>query len=285
MSTTVDPYKVLQVSPNFTLDELKNNYKRIAIKMYSDKGENEYMFNLVTNCFKHLMRVYKNRSSANVFDASGLKDAFKSYMANQAVQQNKSIGGANDKKFNLEKFNKFFDENRLEDVFDKGYDEWFRKGTVQEPPKFKGKTREDFNKHFETYASANDRVNLQEEPQALHVSKLDWTELGKPTIDDFTGKNATQKRLNFHDLKIAHSTSRIINPSIINRKEYQSVEELQMDREDIKYVMDPEEERKYRRRLQQQEDMEKKNREYLNARDKLLEKHYYNVISKMQSAI
>ena len=61
MERGIDPYKILEVSKNFTLDELKQQYKKIAIRVHPDKGGSEYMFNMVTDCFKKLMRGFKRR--------------------------------------------------------------------------------------------------------------------------------------------------------------------------------------------------------------------------------
>lgn len=126
----IDPYKILEVRKNFTLDELKENYKKIALRVHPDKGGNEYMFNLVTSCFKELMREYKRRISDVQHDE--LKTAFTKY-SSQTAQQQKGPD-----RFNLEKFNKLFEENKMPDVADIGYDDWYKKEDKSKDPAFKG---------------------------------------------------------------------------------------------------------------------------------------------------
>ena len=41
----IDPYKILQVDKNFTIDILKQKYKQLAIKLHPDKGgDNEKVY-------------------------------------------------------------------------------------------------------------------------------------------------------------------------------------------------------------------------------------------------
>ena len=55
----IDPYKVLGLPKNFTLEQLKTAYKAAAFKTHPDKGGNEYLFKIVTNSYKYLNKVYK----------------------------------------------------------------------------------------------------------------------------------------------------------------------------------------------------------------------------------
>lgn len=280
----IDPYKILEVKPGFSIEELKSNYKRIALKVHPEKGGNEYMFNLVTDCFKHLMKEYKSRTTSSS-GSDVLKSAFKKFIGTAAPKAS-SIGSSSSR-FDVEKFNKMFDENRLDEFYDAGYEDWYKKEEVKEPPKFKGKTREAFNEHFEKHAGtiSSKHTAVQEEPEAFWGSKLEWTELGTHSINDWSGDNNTLKRLNFSDLKIAHSTTRIVDPSTVNRKEYRSIDELKKDRGNIQYTMTPEEESRYLRRLKDLEEIEKKKREYLNQRDAMTENHFNKVHDLMKRAL
>jgi curved DNA-binding protein CbpA len=50
----IDPYKTLGVPRNFTLEQLKTSYKKIALSVHPDKtpGNSDYMFKIVTKCYK-----------------------------------------------------------------------------------------------------------------------------------------------------------------------------------------------------------------------------------------
>jgi curved DNA-binding protein CbpA len=283
----IDPYKVLEVKKNFTLDELKSSYKRIAIQVHPDKGGSEYMFNMVTDCFKQLMKEYKMRTSDKQF--GDLKQAFERFNTrdnpesrkSQSVQSMQSTKSQDTWKgpdrFDLEKFNKLFTENKRKDVHDSGYADWYTKEIKSEVPEFKGASQEAFNRHFEKHVrTANDNRNIikYREPEALPSGKIQCTELGVDSIDDFSGENMSLKRLNFSDLKLAHTTSRIIDPRSVNRKEYQSVDELKRDRGNVTYQMSEHEMREYMLRKKHEEEAERRRLAHLQARDEDAERHY-----------
>jgi curved DNA-binding protein CbpA len=290
MDSNVDPYKVLELQRNFTLEELKHSYKRIAVKVHPDKGGNEYMFNLVTECFKHLMREYKRRTSDLQY--GDLKSAFKKAETGGGAtpsvrpRPNETKG---DGRFDVKKFNKMFDDNRLEDVHDTGYEDWYKKEETKDAPKFKGGGREAFNMHFEKHTVANAAKNKHiikyEEPEAYWSTNLPCMELGTSAIADFSGDNTTLKRLNYSDLKLAHSTTRIVDPTTVNRKDYQSIDELKRDRGNVKYEMNEEEQRQYIRRQRAQEDAEYKRRSHLNNKDLEVEKHYNKVHNLLKQTL
>ena len=48
-----NPYDVLGVSKNFTLEELKYNYKKVAKRVHPDRGGNEKLFKLLS---KHQLK-------------------------------------------------------------------------------------------------------------------------------------------------------------------------------------------------------------------------------------
>ena len=59
MSDLNSAYEILGISKNFTLDELKDKYKRIAKRVHPDRGGNEQTFKLVTLAYKKLYEEYK----------------------------------------------------------------------------------------------------------------------------------------------------------------------------------------------------------------------------------
>ena len=55
----INPYDILGIHKNFTIEELKDKYKRVAKKTHPDKGGSEELFRLVTLCYKKLYEEYK----------------------------------------------------------------------------------------------------------------------------------------------------------------------------------------------------------------------------------
>jgi curved DNA-binding protein CbpA len=285
MDNGIDPYQVLGVPRNFTLEELKAAFKKTAIRVHPDKGGNEYMFNMVTECFKHLMHEWKRKHSDKQFHT--LKTSFKQHQDDEA-QTNLTADSLG---FNLEKFNRLFDEHKRPTVMDRGYDAFLRDNGPAEPPKFKGGTKEDFNQHFEKHVTASARgvntITKYKEPEAMAPStKIQYYEMGVDKIDDFSGENVTQKRLNYSDLKMAHSTSRIIDPNQVKYKTYKNIDELKKKREAINYEMSKKDRE---RMIKQQELLEKMEQERLRTiskEDLEAEIHYQkmrNLLKSMQA--
>lgn len=70
-------------------------------------------------------------------------------------------------------------------------------------------------------------------------------DLGVQDVDDFSGDNTSLKKLNFSDLKLAHTTSRIVDPRQVSRAEYKSIDELKKDRGNVRFEMNNDEKRLY----------------------------------------
>lgn len=242
----IDPYKILDISKNFTLDQLKEAYKKIALQVHPDRGGTEYMFKLVTTCYKELAKEYNTRISDRQYHE--LKADFaknQALMPQQSRTKKIDVSEANSG-FNIDKFNKVFETNKLQNVNDNGYEQFLKNSKeVEQKNIFAGKkfSNDNFNKQFEkrvqVASEPNKFIVKYKEPEALLTcKKIGFVELGEESVDDFSGTNTSRKNLNYMDLKIAHTTSRIIDPKTIDkRKEYRSVDELEVDRGTISYNM------------------------------------------------
>jgi curved DNA-binding protein CbpA len=280
----MNPYEVLDVPRNFTLQQLKDNYKRIALKVHPDKGGSEQLFLLVTKCFKKLLQEYHKREADKQYHE--LKADF-----TKAAEQHAPVDTSHaykNNKFDLDKFNRVFSENRIEDVYDKGYKEWITETQTRDgsPPRRnfgKGKNFADaFNSAFENETrvdKSNKYIIKYKEPEALICAKkIAFTELGEENVDDFSGDNMTKKHLNFMDYKVAHTTSKIVDPRILQqRKEYRNIQELEVDRGRIQYDMDETTKSEYEYRQQLEELRERKRQEAMRTRDMLTQQQYERV--------
>lgn len=293
----MNPYEVLEVPKDFTLEQLRDNYKKIALSVHPDKGGSEALFLLVTKCYKTLHEEYKRRQGDKQFYE--LKAAYKkeqgssrnSY-ANQEMSQSQpqymassappSASASSGRGFNLERFNKVFDDNKLNTITDRGYNDWIATNEVKEAKKLRGFTQEGFNKHFEKHAST-DRNNkflvVYKEPEALvGAKKIMFTELGKDDIDDFSGDNTSKKQLNFMDYKVAHTTSKIADPSLIKKvKQYRTIGELEKDRSQVSHTMTERDMEEYLAKQQLEKIREQKRLDVLRQRDEEIARHYQRV--------
>jgi curved DNA-binding protein CbpA len=266
----IDPYQVLGVSRDFTLQELKTAFKKVAVKVHTDKGGNEYMFNMVTECFKTLMREWKRKHSDKPFQ--DLKASYKAH--EEAYRGEDTSAGLG---FNLDKFNRLFEENKRPSVTDAGYGTFLTETNIKEAPKFKGGTKEDFNSHFErhTKEAADKTITKYREPEPMAPStKIQYYEMGVQQIDDFSGENNTLKRLNYSDLKVAHTTSRIIDPDKVRYKTYKDVDELKKDRGSISYELSKKDRERLLKQQEREEQLELERQRAVNKQDDEAEKHY-----------
>jgi type IV secretory pathway VirB4 component len=85
------------------------------------------------------------------------------------------------------------------------------------------------------------------------------------------------KNLNFMDYRIAHTTSRIVDPRTVSREEYKNIQELERSRENVSYQMTEEEYALYMRKKRLQEKEEEKRTMIQNSYDKRVEQHYMRV--------
>jgi curved DNA-binding protein CbpA len=270
----VNPYKMLDLPKVFTLQQLKDNYKRIALKVHPDKGGTEQLFLLVTKCYKVLLEEY-NRRQANK-EYHELKADFK-----KANPESRRPTG----KFDLEKFNKVFTEHKLQDVYDKGYQDWMTEDTVpkQHVSKLsnKGFTIDSFNSEFERVGidRKNKYIIKYKEPEPLYASKkIGFTELGQEDVEDFSGDNMTNKNLNFMDYRVAHSTSKIVDPNIINKvKTYKNIQDLERARSQVSFTMDNVTMREYELKHNLEEQREHRRIQAMLERDKAVMEQYEKV--------
>ena len=262
MESNIDPYKILGIHKDFTGEQLRAAYKKMALQVHPDKGGTEYLFKLVTLCYRNLAKEYNKKKTDKQY--AELKSEF--VKTQQPKQRNINVDYS--KSFNLEKFNNLFDQNKIESVEDTGYGE-FLKNTKEKEQKniFEDKkfTSENFNKYFDKQASKNNTSNKFvvkfTDPEPLSSSKkMAFTELGIDSIDDFSGDNTSRKNLNYMDLKLAHTTNRIVDPTTIDpRKQYRNIEELEMDRGNVSYSQN-ENERLHYEKIKNKEELSEKRR-------------------------
>ena len=240
--------KLLGLSINCNMEQLKSQFKKLAKKYHPDKGGNEYLFNVLSDAY----RIMHKRIKRNVEerDFVQLKQDSKE---NVVFSRDNQIVA--DEGF-IKKFNKLFDENRLEDpVMDKGYDEFMKMDEIE--------------------VKSNSQVSKYKLPTPQCSSKsLNFTELGKCDMDDFSGKNDSSTKLHYMDYKHAHTTSKLINTNEITKREtYKSLNDIEKKRKSQNFEMTPEEEYYYKK-LQQNEQKEEQARlDNLKRMDTIYEKH------------
>lgn len=308
----VDALRIFGLGPNYTLEELKHAYKRLAIETHPDRpGGNTERFQTVTKCYMSLLEKLKG-TQERTFDE--LKKGSRDFIKEQPVSSHipevyrtKGFKGADQdikrltggetidltaKNFNVKLFNKVYEANKLWDPNDDGYDDWFRKGDVDDiikaPPVFSNKFNIDvFNSTFGDWKTQVDQYRKQSsaegtvmeynEPRALINTTASWTlvDAGQK-INDFTKAPDQGGNLGYTDLKLAYGGNcDMINPATAEvRESYKNIDELKRARESISYTMSPQDMARAEARKYAELQAEEERLERLRNHERIQANHY-----------
>jgi len=245
---TIDPYEVFNISKNFTWNELKETYKKLAISAHPDKpGGNKDIFNIITYCFEKLALEYKKRES----DLSHMElkkqssDFFDKIVNNKmphpSIVNMNGREGDNAELFS-QKFNRNFEKCKVyDDEMEFGYGRNMDESSkVREDIKIdkvikKNKIdNKSFNDIFNSKVPINKQLVKYREPEPLLLAKsLQFTELGNKRPDDYSSSSVKKTNsLSYSDYMKAHEGTRLVDTSIIkDMKEFKSVEEYELYRD------------------------------------------------------
>ena len=264
-----NPYEIIGVSKRFTLDELKYNYKKVAKRVHPDRGGNDKLFKLVTLAYKQLLEIHKLKQINKEFNE--LKSDFQEFTSNQDNQQrrhrdlhrnsnrssdrsskksSRSRQNQQDSNGNFgDMFNKVYEENKIEDVYDRGYGDLMTESDANRPDIDIKKTvnsMKNFNQAFDSapISKHNKKIIKYRDPIALPTSlkTLQYTEIGIDKLSDFSTETSN---LSCVDYKKAHSTSKLIDKNYVRQRTgYNDIGGLEAERANIDYNMSEEDLRK-----------------------------------------
>ena len=240
---------------------MKYNYKKVAKRVHPDRGGNEKLFKLVTLAYKQLLEIHKLKQINKEFNE--LKSDFQEFTTNQDNQQRRhrdlhrsskksSRSRQNQQDFNGnfgDMFNKIYEENKIEDVYDRGYGDLMTESDANRPDIDIKKTvnsMKNFNQAFDSapVSKHNKKIIKYRDPIALPTSlkTLQYTEIGVDRINDFSTETSN---LSCVDYKKAHSTSKLIDKNYVRQRTgYNDIGGLEAERANIDYNMSEEDLRK-----------------------------------------
>ena len=230
INNSIDPYKLYGIDRNKPIDlqELKKKFRQYALDTHPDKNNGDSRnFNIVKNAFKELFDEYKLRQKDKQYNQ--LKAESQSYIQNQKPMSNKEF---DKKRFDLNKFNKIYQENKIEDVNDSGYNTWINDNKFDSEDIIKDASINsgNFNQKFNQNVKVSHELTQYKSPQALFMNnENNCVELGKTKIDNYSGKT---KNISFTDYKEAHTTNRIVDNNI-NYRQYKDLNDIKTSRRNI----------------------------------------------------
>lgn len=225
--STINAYKIFKLNIQFTMDELKASYKKLALVYHPDRPSgNKEKFQVITKAYLTLLEELKLRKEEKTYQE--LKTSSRDFIKEQATNQKKNI---NMKEFNSELFNKIYNENRLHKPEDQGYGEWMSQSNYDDTDIKKNDLFSDkfninvFNSTFDKQVKKNNEITEYKTPDALYNNSFNSQELGITNVSNFSGNG-------FSDYKEAHTTSRII-PDVKSLKRINNLDDLKREREKI----------------------------------------------------
>ena len=258
-----NPFRILHLEYNATEDDVKKAYRKFSLKYHPDKPSGDAKkFMMITQAYVYLLQKIKemtgNKSHSEMQkEAQNYFEDMEKQKA-ERKQHSSSSEKANDlgrmeigeKNFNVDQFNKIFENNKLPSMWDKGYGgDWGDDSDKEEEVVMNKKFSMDvFNSIFDEQKKKKiekkpeRQIMIIEEPQPQLLNNLGFEELGQGDINDFTD-------MNFTDYKMAYTKNNVLEyDDKFNRGDYKNVDHLVRERTNMNFEASLEEKDKIKRR-------------------------------------
>lgn len=281
----MDPYKILKVSKNDSLEDIRLAFKRIAKNVHPDKGGSEDMFNIVVEAYRQIFKTKKLEEEKTFQelkqDSQNYTEKQKSY---RSVHFENDTGGHDNNRVDEEfhsKFNRVFEENRFTDTNDQGYGDMMTASTpIREDINIEKKTSsKDMHRNFDKVKSLNTSLMKFQEPQALDVysSRLGYDELGIQNIEDFSS-DTRGKQLIYTDYVKAHTTNKLVDKNMIKKqKSFKNLDDISTQRAKQSFEMTEDDRKAIEEQKKKIYHRDAQRAQVLKERDVLAKKHFDQV--------
>ena len=286
----IDPYKILNLSKKYDETSLKKAYLKAAMKTHPDRGGSQDAFQKVSIAYTLLQK--KLKESQNNHSHNELRDSSKQYMNTQDSMP--KLNTKLTENFDVDVFNKIYEDNKIEDVYDEGYGSWMSENALTDKKTSKlfqnGFNKDMFNATFEQYKKEelekhhkNGALVKYETPESrLSMKNQDsLVTLGQGKITDFSG---AANDLSFTDYKKAftYGATLGIDPSSVSMSDRaSSMRGIKMERSNLSYQMTPEDEQKTSLQKLREQQEEQKRIERLNVYDQRHGESYEKIHSML----
>jgi len=244
-----NPWEILNLQNyDYNIDNIKKAYKKNALKFHPDRAGEKYKdrFQLITQSYIYLLRKAEENDNVNIKINKRVEKADYEDNINEKVE---NIYIDKDK-FNINQFNKIFEEYKIPSSFDKGYSNLMKEKLNDNDEEIFGKkfNNDIFNAHFDKIKDNKRSTDIIEynEPNALDssINNSNQMFLGLEDIDDFGSMN--NNNLSYTDYKKAHvDETLLIDINKVKYKTYNSIDQLENDRSNISYIPDNREKERY----------------------------------------
>lgn len=111
-----EAWQILGLDPSTPVLQVRQRFRQLALQHHPDKGGSQYIFNQIKEAYKDILTFHQSLNQKQPYDLrSNSKAALKQ-------QQKQTYRGQLDpNNLNMDKFNNFFVQHRLNDPLDHGY--------------------------------------------------------------------------------------------------------------------------------------------------------------------
>ena len=270
----IDPYKILNMSKNYDKNSLKKSYLKLAVRYHPDKGGDPKKFKIVTLAYKILLKKLEEKDNDKIHN--DLKRGSEDYIKDQ-ISDNKQNINMKDRNFDINSFNKVYDENKLKDDFaDEGYGDWLKKDNGDTQVHMDSFNQQKFHNEFAKQKKKQSGSQLQKyaEPEELvSMSNRDSIMiLGKEKVSSYTGES---NGLAYRDLREAYTDSTLIDTNSVDlSKRKNNIKDYNSQRKNVKHQMSESDIRKKVLQEEQEKRDEVARLSRVTNRDKEIGSHY-----------
>ena len=270
----IDPYKILNMSKNYDKNSLKKSYMKMAVKYHPDKGGDPKKFKIITLAYKILLKKLEERDNDKIHN--DLKNGSKDFIRDQTSNNKRNVNMKGDN-FDINLFNKTYDENRLSDDFaDDGYGDWLKNAEEETGVKMDQFNKTKFHNEFMKQKKKKTRNQLQKyvEPEELvSMSNRDSIMiLGKEKVSSYSGES---NGLAYRDLREAYSESTLIDTGSVDlSKRKNNIMEYKTERKNVSHQMSESDIRNQEMREEEEKREEVARLDRIKNRDTQITNHY-----------
>ena len=281
-----DQYKLLNITESSSIEEINKSYRLLTKYLHPDKGGTIKAFNKLRDAYQHVIN--KNKLSLGNSSFQEMKNSFDNY-------KEYDIEGAplgKGESFDNNQFNNIYNENRINDVNDTGYNDWIEESpynTIEIKQTLNQKFNSNkFNTTFDSLKNKNndknDLIKYIEPEAAFNCNGVEYSNLGEDNINDFSKSSiGDSNSLGYTDYKKALSNTQLINTSKHVIKKYKNLEELEKERDNVKFDMNNHERLTYDKKQDLESKQEDSRRERVVEYDSKIRKQYQSINNRLKS--
>jgi len=271
----LDPYKVLGISYDASLKQIRDNFKKLVLVNHPDRGGNARNFEIIKNAYSYLYK-YKINQEKQLQKEQRTFNKYTDSRDFQTETLNREFGkmkiNPNDKSLDKEKFNKLFDLHKISDADDRGY----QSKRSNERLDYDEIQRRNKNKKKQKL-----QIQVYEEPEPLELTTDNYKRLGVKYVKDFS-QNVGKQGSNYCDFQKAYTEFDTQNMTNHREKNYKSVDDYKRQRANQNFSISPEQALKMEVKKKQELAMEEKRRFYVSRQDKKIEKKFKSFQNYLQ---